>query len=541
MKTIKLLFIAFLLLQSAAIFGQEQESIPEVHPDLDNPKVQEAIRLIEAEDYNGAQAHYKKVFQSNNRKDIKDLFIYDLSRIGTGRIMDLLFNAEFEDEIKIAVEDIMKSGDSPSEKFQKALVYTYAGFNTYKDPQQTKEYLNSPFHVFLQLATQQDWIRPIPLLRRTATELYKIGFEDEHLDMDILLATFDYEVNNNGYTPSVIGELADGFYYENSFGVPLTADEEKANENYLEISQAVTYSFLANNPENTQPLMIELWERSLSRSSFDTRFYKFRSGYAESLSDFISELDDDEDIKYNDIKIVEILYNSFFNEDSEYSVDDLIELTADKETAYNILIGFLNYKKDHFNMDLMGVSPKWVNTFKDFIVKNPEYLSLAIRYGDEIDVLLADNRVNIESLEKSLDFVPETLNVMSVIVQDDEMNENGLGLYTLYGLARKMDKIREHGSFKKNRNIKHLQAKARMTFELTYLKDRGIHSPSIIGLSDIFDDWNQGDMDFSSEEVEIFLSEYLDIYTESPLADASMEKVIIIDILKDVATKFELI
>src|SRR5690606_21602869 len=101
MKTIKLFFITFLLLQCGTIFGQEQEKTPEVHPDLDNPKVQEAIRLIEAEDYDGARVHYEKVFQSKNRNDIKDLFIYDLSRIGTGRIMDLLFNAEFEDEIKV--------------------------------------------------------------------------------------------------------------------------------------------------------------------------------------------------------------------------------------------------------------------------------------------------------------------------------------------------------------------------------------------------------------------------------------------------------
>lgn len=541
MKTIKLFFITFLLLQSTAMFGQEQESTPEVHPDLDNPKVQQAIKLIEAEDYDGAKAHYEKVFQSKNRNDIKDLFIYDMSRIGTGRIMDLLFNAKYEDQINEAVKDIMGLGDSPSEKFQKSLVYTLAGLSTYQDPEKAKGYLNSPFHVFLQLATE-GWVRPIPLLRRTATELYKMDFKDDHLDMDVILATFDYEINNNGYTPSIIGELADGFYDDDgNFGLPPTADEEKETKKYLEISKAVTYSLLANDPDNTQPLMTELWEKSLSRSSFSTRIYKFRSEYAESLSDFISELEDDENIKHGDIKIVEIIYNSFFNEDSEYTVDDLIKVTGDKETAYNTLTSFLNYKKDYFNMDLMGVNPKWVNTFKDFIVKNPEQLSLAIRYGDEMDILLADKRINVELLEKSLDFVPETLNLMSIIVQDDKMSENGLALYALYNLAHKMDEIRKHESFKKNKNIKYLQAKAWMTFELTYLKDRGIHSPTIIGLADIFDDWNQGDMDFSSEDVEIFLSEYLDTYTESPTADASMEKAIIIDVLKEVATNFELI
>lgn len=541
MKTIKLFFLTFLLLQSVAIFGQEEEKTPEVHPDLDNPKVQQAIKLIEAEDYDGAKAHYEKVFQSKNRNDIKDLFIYDMSRIGTGRIMDLLFNAKYEDQINEAVKDIMGLGDSPSEKFQKSLVYTLAGLSTYQDPEKAKGYLNSPFHVFLQLATE-GWVRPIPLLRRTATELYKMDFKDDHLDMDVILATFDYEINNNGYTPSIIGELADGFYDDDgNFGLPPTADEEKETKKYLEISKAVTYSLLANDPDNTQPLMTELWERSLSRSSFSTRIYKFRSEYAESLSDFISELEDDENIKHGDIKIVEIIYNSFFNEDSEYTVDDLIKVTGDKETAYNTLTSFLNYKKDYFNMDLMGVNPKWVNTFKDFIVKNPEQLSLAIRYGDEMDILLADKRINVELLEKSLDFVPETLNLMSIIVQDDKMSENGLALYALYNLAHKMDEIRKHESFKKNKNIKYLQAKAWMTFELTYLKDRGIHSPTIIGLADIFDDWNQGDMDFSSEDVEIFLSEYLDTYTESPTADASMEKAIIIDVLKEVATNFELI
>ncbi len=542
MKTLKLLFAAFLLLLSTAMFGQEQELVPEIHPDLDNPKVQEAIKLIEEEDYDGARAYYEKVFQSKNRNDIKDLFIYDMSRIGTGRIMDLLFNAEYSDQINEAVKDIMAQGDSPSEKFQKSLVYTLAGLSTYQNPEEAKGYLNSPFHVFLQLATQEGWIRPIPLLRRTATELYKMDFEDDHLDMDIILVTFDHEINNNGYTPSIIGELANGFFDDDSnFGLTPTADEEKETKNYLDISKAVTYSLLANDPDNTLPLMIELWERSLSRSSFDTRIYKFRSEYAESLSDFISELEVDENIKHDDIKVAEILYNSFFNEDSEYTPDDLIGLLGNKEAAYNMLTEFINYKKDYFNMDLMNLNPKWVNTFKDFIVKKPEDLSLAIRYGDEMSVLLTDKRVNVELLEKSLDFVPETLNTMSIIVHDDKINENGLAFYTLYNLANKMDEIREHESFKKNKKIKYLQAKAWMTFELTYLKDRGIHSPSVIGLADIFDDWNQGDIDFSSKEVEAFLSEYLDIYTESPMADASMEKVIIMDVLKDVATRFELI
>src|SRR5690606_1145300 len=122
--------------------------------------------------------------------------------------------------------------------------------------------LNSPFHVFLQLV-RQGWVRPIPLLRQTATELYKLGFEDEHLDMDIILAIYEHEVSTNGYTPEIISELTNGFYYDNEFGMPLTADEEKANKNYLDISKAVTYTLLVDDPESTQSLMIDLWERSI--------------------------------------------------------------------------------------------------------------------------------------------------------------------------------------------------------------------------------------------------------------------------------------
>ena len=166
----------------------------------------------------------------------------------------------------------------------------------------------------------------------------------------------------------------------------------------------------------------------------------------------------------------------------------------------------------------------------------------AIRYSDELDTFLSDNSVNIELLEKSLDFMPETIDRMEFMaVMSDNKTEKGLALYALYQLAAKMDKIREQERYTKNKTIRYDQAKAWMAFELTHLKLKGIHSSTILWLNDVFDNWTAEEIRSSSDHVKAFLSEYLEIYTNSKMADASMEKGTVMDILQDLAIEFDLI
>ena len=102
-----------------------------------------------------------------------------------------------------------------------------------------------------------------------------------------------------------------------------------------------------------------------------------------------------------------------------------------------------------------------------------------------------------------------------------------------------MTKVIKQNNFRKNSELKWETARMLIDFEISYLSQEGIHSPTILGLSSTFNHWNIDEINKHKKDIAKKLQTYLEMY--SKIQSSTSEEEIVKDELKKTAVKFGLL
>lgn len=524
--------IVFLFWGLCVSFAQENTFD---YPDLKNPKILEIQRIQDMQDpdYTRLKNQYDAIFNGENLEDKVHLFIFDLSN-PKGSFADYRF--EYSDQVQSILSGIDDLPQSDFKSFAAGLLYKRLADHTYQNPKEETDYLNKSFHTLLNLASRGDERSIIPLAK-AASELYVLGFKDDHLSEKLILGLYsDYMsmVNDNS---GLINYLIRGLYSENAFQVPLSDAEEKEKHKYKEIVSKIIKRYLIDFPDDNQYLIYQLWTNHLTNHSFTSIEIKYNPEIGKSISSLIDSFKDDETIDYNKIKSVDFIFQYFLEENTDLDLQDYIQLFSTKKEAFEVLITCLNEvsRSELIPFDLLTQKPKWVQVFQNEIEQDfNTVFPILVRYSDEYELVLNNKKLEISTIKKSV----ENFDKIKSFLFNDKVT-GGYMLLRLYEYGKFMSAVIEQEAFKNNSDLKWEQARMLLDFEYIYLLTKTIHSPTILGISSVFDNWTSTEIEKHKKDIEEKLFDYLESYEE--VSELTMEGEIVKDELKKIAVKFNLI
>lgn len=505
------------------------------YPDLKNPKILEIQRILDREDldYERLKNQYDAIFNGEILEDKVHLFVFDLSN-PRGSFADFRF--VYGDQVQSILSGIDDLPQSDFKSFAAALLYKRLADYSYQDPNGKIDHLNKSFHTLLDLASRGDERSIIPLAK-AASDLYVLGFEDAHLSEELILGLYSDYMSMVDDNSGLINYLIRGLYSENAFQVPLSDAEEEEKHKYKEIVSKIIKRFLTDFPDDNQYLIYQLWTNHLTNHSFASVEIEYNPAIGKSISSLIDSFKDDETIDYKKIKSVDFIFQYFLEENTSLDLKDYIQLFSNRKEAYETLVKCLKEvsRNELIPLDLLTQKPKWVHVFQDEIKQDINTVfPIVVRYSDEYEHIITDNKLDLLTVVKSV----ENFDKIKSFLFNDEVT-GGYMLLRLYEYGKFMSAVMEQKSFKNNSDLKWEQARMLLDFEYIYLLTKTIHSPTILGISSVFDNWTSTEIEKHKKDVEEKLFDYLESYEE--VSELTMEGEIVKDELKKIAVKFDLI
>lgn len=503
------------------------------YPDLKNPKIIEIKKIIEAEevDYDRLIAQYDAIFEGSNIEDKVHLFVFDVSH-PLGPVGDYVF--KYSAQISPIFTAIDKLPESVFKTFAGAMIYKSAGSKVYKDPQEKTKYYNTAFHTLLNLASRGDDRSFIPLAQ-TASELYILGFKDEHLTEELILGVYSDYFSKLSKHQNLFSYLRKGLYYDNNFNVELSEAEKTAQERYKEISTKIFKNYLSDFPDADQYMLFQIWKSVFISSSFGTQTIQYNPEVGKSITQLVEGLKNDKTVNYKRLKSVDFLFRYLLDEKTTLNIQDYIALFASKKEAYDFLIDYLENISADISLEVLTQKPKWAATFRAEIEQDiNKAFPYIVRYSGEYDLFLKNEKLEASTIQKSVDH----FDFIKSLLFNKEI-KGGYLLSRLYEYSRFMSKVLEQKHFQNNSDLKWLKAKMLLDFEYAHLLTKNIHSGGILGIGSAFNNWTPAEIEKYQPDVERKLVEYLEAF--SKVSKLTTEREIVRGEMEKIAMKFNLL
>lgn len=530
----RLLLSICLLLASTYSLSQDTEDTVATYPDLKNPKIIALQKMLSAEqpDLAAVVQQSEEILNGTNMQDKIHLTTFELAD-PRWRIIDWMSLAETMDQVYKA---IMNLPESDYKTFATALLMNRVAQATYREPENKTKVLNHSFHAFLSLAYRGD-VRSIIPLSWAASELHSLGFEDEHLTEEIIMMVYldHYRILDDKKT--LINYLRKGLYYENTFGVELTEEEKSTYKRKEDLVAKILSEYLTEFPEDAESIIYSLWTDALVEWSFVKYRVYYEPETGKRLSQFVHRMKDHPKIDYKALQKTDFLFRYFLDAKSGLNLSDFIAMFPSREESFQALIAFFEKvsQEEHLPVDILSVHPKWVGTFsKEFHADVSRYFPYAVRYSEEFNPVLAKKQIPIAAIKKSIE---------KYDTFEDAASEPGATstntLLTVYHYFDFMKEVMKLNAYKKDAELKWALAKMALDFEYYYLRAKRVHSGTIIGIDDYFDNWTPEEIKTYQGYVGYRLNRYLEEFNKT--APSTMEAGLVHDVVKKIAVQFDLL
>ena len=536
MKAIKVFITAIMLFIMNASFAQSMHGATETfdYPDLKNPKIVKIQKILDAKEIDEytLSKEYDAIFNGENLEDKLHLFVYDLSN-PWGSYAD--FITKYSAQVTPVIEALNGLKESNFKTFAIAVLCKGVADRTMENMEEKTKYLSSAFHNFLHLVSRGDKRSYIPLAK-TASELYVLGFKDEHLTENLILELYSNYFSALSKHEALFDYLRKGLFYENTYNITLSEAEKTKHQNYKDISSKIIKRYLVNFPDKDQYIIHHLWKSHLLTNSFLGYRIEYNPEIGKSISNLIEGFKNDKNINYNRLKPVDFLFHYFLDEKTDLDIQDYIQFFNSKKEAYNFLMGYLEKVSEHeISMELLNRQPEWTKIFKSEIEQDISgAFPYVVRYSKNPEIFLTNPRMDVNTLQKSV----ENFNYIMSLLFNKEVR-GGKSLYRLYQYSQLMAKALEQNLFKKNSKLKWDAARMLLDFEYAYLATNAIHSPTILGISETFDNWTSVEIKTHRKDIQKKLLDYLKIYEK--VSEKTTEGEIVKGELKKITTKFGLL
>lgn len=526
------LFIAFLV--SVVASGYAKYANSEM-PDLKNPKIIKLQKILNADDVDidALRQEYEAILNGKSIEDKLHLFTFDQSN-PKATFVDW---SSFTDQGNAILDALSDLPESDYKDFASGITFFRMARNSVKDDKTKKENLDAAFHFFLKISDKGE-ARVTTRLAWCASELYRLGVEDEHLTEDLIIKAYQAHYALNQKNEELIHYLRKGLYYENIYKIKFSAEEIKQQARYKKISTLILTQLLIDFPNRSEDLIYGLWLDHLVQSSFGTKEIKYYPNTAMAVSEFVNSTSAVKGINYNQIKSVDILFQYFLDNEHQFDLPVFLKLNNNnKNEAFKKLMAFFDKVSSHpyIPIDILNVRPQWVRDFEKQVNDNIEKaFPYTMKYSQEAGLVKVDGKVSAGMVKSSV----SNFDKIKAMKENENISE-GDALYGMYKLKSNMEDIMYYESLSNISDLKWECARMVLDFELAYLDAKDIHSPTILKVSEVFENFTKADINRYREEVTEWLSEYLDIY--NIVADDSLEALVVMNELKKVANLFGLL
>lgn len=520
-KSLQIVFFFFF----SILFGQGNQS---VLADMQNTKIKEIHRIHSQEkiDYSKLKNQYEAILEGNNVEDKVHLFTYESTN--PNKLINWMNYAPQLDQIGGFIEDMP---DSEYATFAKTMVYFSIAKRLYKENDKKKQYLNFVLHSLLNFV-ENETDRVVEPFAWTNAELFAIGFVDDHLTEELLLESFRYlwELSTSN-KETLISYLRANLYYENVFRIELSSEEKEEYRKRTEISTKIIHHLLQEFPADAPKIAFLLWEDSLVEYSFTRYEVRFKKGFADAFADVWAQSSIAKADK-NKVLGIDFLFRYFIERDRSLNLKSFVQLHTTKKQAYDQLMYFIKTlnQNEYLPLDALGVRPEWALFFQDELMANYSTDALyALRFSSDYEYLLS------KSTPKDFDQLSEVYQTLQQLGNQESVDLKNTLIFS-FDMMNLFEDALKYPHLKNNSNLKKYYADSVLDFEILYLLNKNIHSPTIIYIGSAFENWTKEEKKAYEETLLSKLNQYLIYYKK--VAEYSDESFLVLEELEKLVDEF---